>query len=159
MADVTKNTAKRRVMAAGGKIVIDDGTDDITIDLVNFGSVRMTPPFVERVNYMNGVTPQRPLAGNKTTGVVEFTAIAGALTEAKGLIALATAVDAASGAAKVYATVEVFIPDYEGATTGQKVTMTNAWFENAPTYAGGAPDTIEGLQIRCQYADWATATY
>ena len=160
MAAVTKNAAKVRHLASGGTVILNDGTDDITVSLVNPDSVIVTPPFLERINYKDGNTPQVPLEGDKTTGSIEFTAIAGAITGTPDLITLATA-RATDNKVKTYTSFTFNIPDKDGATTGQRITMNNPWFENVPQYKGGrgSPDSIEGLKLVCRYADWSPTTY
>lgn len=158
MAAVTRNSAKPRTMVAGTTIKVDDGTDVVTYDLVDKESYALTPPSQERINYMNGNTPQRPLEGDLMIGSIEFEAIAGGLVEAKGLIAFATT-RGADGGIKTFTTATLQIPDYDGATTGQQIVMTSPWFEGVPTYRAGKPDRIQGLRLCCKYADWAASTY
>lgn len=159
MAAVTKNTAKVRTMVAGATLAINDGTDDITIANIRPESFRLKPPTYERISYANGNTPQTPLEGERTIGSIEFNANAGALTGTQELITLAIARSSTNNAAKVYTSATFKIPDYDGALTGQQIVMTAPWFEMGPTYAGGKPDSIEGLKLCCKYADWASSTY
>lgn len=159
MASVTKNTSKVRRVASGMTLVINDGTDDITIDNITPDSVVITDPFYERVDYKKGNKPQVPLEGDVGVPSIEFNAIAGAIVGTQELLTLAIARSATDNKAKLYTSAVLKIPDYDGATTGQSITMTSPWFQMPPNYKGGNPDTIEGIKLCCLAAGWAKATY
>jgi hypothetical protein len=154
MPDINTHTVR---FYDGGSITINDGTSDLVVKQVERGTVQTTAPHRPVVDRPEGADFDTPVEGPRTKGILRFDARASRMT-GNELIALA-ARDGVAGVKALF-TVTVRLPDFRGATTGDQIVMSNAYFAVMPQRRAGAElDTISPIDLQCSGKDWAVSRY
>lgn len=158
MAAITRNATAPVVFEAGGTIVINDGTDDITLTTVEPGTVNIREGGYELREFTIGMDQQTPLLGVGKFSEIDLSAKVADMSEAKNWGTLGRAIDSAAGKAKEYATVTIKFPAYRGATTGKQVVFNNVHFVMPPEIVGGERFDLYRIQLRSRdkYGTWST---
>lgn len=141
MADVNINAAPKR-FEQGGRLIISDGTDNITILNHEPGSIEITDPVAKRLEYNDGGAVQTPLESDSQPGMVRFQFRCGAYVS--GLLTKLPRRNSAGNTAKTYG-IEVKIPAYMGATTGEKLTWAadTCWLAEDVQIRPGGADSMD----------------
>lgn len=128
MASTPVNATPKR-FENGGVIKLVDGSDDYPILNVEAGTIEIVDPIREAVEYTDRGVQQQPLEGDDVQGSIRVSVKNGAFTGAaslRGLLATA----GSTGLVKEYGII-IDIADYRGASTGQRITVTNAYMDRS----------------------------
>lgn len=160
MATVTAHANPRR-FENSGTAVLTTAADTITVANVEPGSVKVMEGQRTRLEYTDRSVQQTPLEGDDTLCRVSFSVRGLDFTTATSLYALAAGVSAAATTVPTQATGLVLSwPNYRGASTGQKITMANCWFDKVPEIqTSDQLDSHRDITIVCKLADFTKATY
>lgn len=138
MADI--NTTQAIRFEAGGILRIYDGASiDVTLINREKGSMVIRPGGYEPVKYQDRGVNQVPLEGDERESVFE---IAAKLTKkhTNDLVDLSQTRNTAAGLMKQWS-VDISIPDYKGASTGTKATLTECHFSTPVEIQDGGAGT------------------
>lgn len=140
----------------GGSIVVNDGTKDLTIKQVERGTVELTHPFRPPVDRPEGADFDTPVEGPRTKGMIRFQARASRMTGDE-LIALAER-DGVAGVKALF-TVTIRFPDHRGATTGDQIVMSNAYFTGPVVRRAGQDLDNYPVELACSGKDYVKTRY
>lgn len=145
----------------GGTAILTTATDTITVKNIIPGSLKVMESTRGRFEYTDRSVQQRPKETDDGLCKLSFSVRGLDFTTATSLYALSAAVNASAGTVPIIATgLEVKVPNYRGAATGQKITMANVWFDKVPVIQTNQEvDTIQEITLCCVMADFSKATY
>lgn len=158
MADVNTNQTIKR-FEQGGRLIINDGTDNLTIYNHEPGSIEITDPVAKRIEYNDGGSVQIPLESDDQPGMVRFQIRTGSYVT--GLLSKLIRRNAAANTAKTLGIVAK-LPDYQAATTGQTLTWANGtcWVAEDLQIRFGGPDSMDLVTITLKtQTKYTAATY
>lgn len=125
MAEVDINASPRR-FEAGGRLMINDGTDDHVVENIVPGTLRFREGGTSAIVDMDrGALPDTVRDGDEQPSTISFTAKWNAEAGADDLRTLLTAA-AAAGNKRLY-TLKIQYPDFRGATTGTQYEFTKCY--------------------------------
>lgn len=143
----------------GGILTLTASATAYTVSNIQPGTVKITEGQRKRLEYTDRGTQQTPLAGDEALCQVEVELKLGKLQGTGEVLALARATGT-NGAVMVYTSAEIKIPDAPSSSTGEKVTLSNFWFDGVPKVESGADfDRITGIVMKCKLADYVVASY
>lgn len=158
MADVNTNQTIKR-FEQGGRLIINDGTDNLTIYNHEPGSIEITDPVAKRIEYNDGGSVQIPLESDDQPGMVRFQIRTGSYVT--GLLSKLIKRNPAGNTAKTLGIVAK-LPDYQAATTGQTLTWANGtcWVAEDLQIRFGGPDSMDLVTITLKtQTKYTAATY
>lgn len=145
MADANINTTIKR-FEQGGRLIINDGTDNLTIFNHEPGSIEITDPVAKRLEYNDAGAVQIPLESDDQPGMVRFQIRTGSYVT--GLLSKLIKRNTAANTAKTLGIVAK-CPAFQGATTGETLTWANGtcWVAEDIQIRFGGPDSMDLVTI------------
>ncbi len=159
MAEVNINASPRR-FEAGGRILINDGTDDHILANLEVGTLQIEEGgFGAIIDMDRSQLPDVVREGDEQPSRISFTPKFNWETSADDLRTLAMA--ASTGGLKKLYTIVLQCPDSRGATTGKQVTFTKCFFNHPQALTTGReydgyPVTLISMDNLGTWADYGS---
>lgn len=144
----------------GGIVTLTVSATGYTVGLLVPGTLKVSEGRKKLIEFTDRGTQQTPIIGDDELCMAEFEVYLGKLQGSNELLTLARAAGT-NGALKTYDSLELKFPDSPTASTGEKLTMANCWFDGIPKVEAGSDglDRITGITIKCKKADYTAASY
>lgn len=152
------NTAQRR-WEAGGVLKITDGVTEYVVKLVKAGSLRWKDGWYEVLRLVDRGVTQTPYEGDERPSEIEFEVHFTGRHAAADIAKHLSQRDTATGLVKLY-TVVCDLPDFKGASVGQRLTWTGCYMVDGgvEVQTGQDFDTLK-VKLESKLVQPTTATY
>ena len=159
MATVQINNTQPIRVDGGGQIIINNGTDDLVVNLHDPGSLVITPGGYDLGEYDNYGAPKVPILRNKLRTDIRLRGrVTTEFSTTDKLAYLSQQIDSTNGLAKTY-TFIVKVPNKTDGTTGHTITLANTYFVRPAEYQEGGEFDFLDMVLRSNTHIPVLATY